>query len=261
MRILRLIGTFVKVNLQMALAYRADTAVQILVNLMWLGWELLGLSIIFSNTTTLSGWDLGQLIALLGVFRLVNTLMFALVWPNTEKFNTSIRDGTFDYTLLQPLSSLFLVSFSRIVVWRVWEVALAIGLLVVGLGMSGNSVQAPGVLSFVLLTASGSMVIYSLWIAMISLTFWFVKFDNNVTLLHALMDAGRYPSTVYPPWLRLIITFVVPVALATTVPLQALRGELSPWQIMLFLSVGVASFLAARQIWNAGVHKYGSAGS
>jgi len=136
MRILRLIGTFVKVNLQMALAYRADTAVQILVNLMWLGWELLGLSMIFGNTTTLSGWDLGQLIALLGVFRLVNTLMFALVWPNTEKFNTSIRDGTFDYTLLQPLSSLFLVSFSRIVVWRVWEVALAIGLLVVGLGMS-----------------------------------------------------------------------------------------------------------------------------
>ena len=105
------------------------------------------------------------------------------------------------------------------------------------------------------------MVIYSLWIAMISLTFWFVKFDNNVTLLHALMDAGRYPSTVYPPWLRLIITFVVPIALATTVPLQGLRGDLSPWQVLLFLGVGAASFLASRLIWNAGVRKYGSAGS
>jgi len=261
MRILRLIGTFIKVNLQMALAYRADTAVQILVNLMWLGWELLGIRIIFSNTTTLAGWGMGQLIALLGVFRLVNTLMFALVWPNTEKFNASIRDGTFDYTLLQPMSSLFLVSFSRIVVWRVWEVALAIALVVVGLGMGGGGVQAQGVLGFVLLTASGSMVIYSLWIAMIALTFWFTKFDNNVTLLHALMDAGRYPSTVYPSWLRLIITFIVPIALATTVPLQALRGDLSPWQVALFLGVGVVSFLAARLIWNAGVHKYGSTGS
>ena len=40
----------------MALAYRADTLVNILLNLMWLGWELLSLSIIFSNTDTLGGW-------------------------------------------------------------------------------------------------------------------------------------------------------------------------------------------------------------
>ena len=50
MQTLKLIATFLKVNLQIALAYRADTTVNILINLMWLGWELLGLSIIFSNT-------------------------------------------------------------------------------------------------------------------------------------------------------------------------------------------------------------------
>ena len=63
---------------------------------------------------------------------------------------------------------------------------------------------------------------------MIAATFWFIKFDNNVTILQALLDTGRYPSTVYPFWLRLIVTFVVPIAVATTVPLQALRGELGP---------------------------------
>ncbi len=97
------LSAFFKINVQMALAYRADTLVNILLNLLWLGWELLGLSIIFSNTTTLGGWGLGELIALLGVFHLVNALMAALIWPNTEKFNTSVRDGTLDYTLLQPV--------------------------------------------------------------------------------------------------------------------------------------------------------------
>ena len=119
----RLFSALFKINLQMALAYRADTVVNILVNLMWLGWELLGLSIIFSNTDTLGGWGPGELIALLGVFRLVNTLMAALIWPNTEKFNASVRDGSLDYTLLQPANSLFLVTFSRIVIWRVWDLA------------------------------------------------------------------------------------------------------------------------------------------
>ena len=40
----------------MALAYRSDTVINILLNLMWLGWELLSLSIIFSNTNELGGW-------------------------------------------------------------------------------------------------------------------------------------------------------------------------------------------------------------
>ena len=101
----RLISAFLKVNVQMSLAYRADTVVNILLNLMWLGWELLSLSIIFSNTQTIAGWGFGELIALLGVFRLVHTMMAAIIWPNTERFNQGVRDGTMDYNLLMPVTS------------------------------------------------------------------------------------------------------------------------------------------------------------
>ncbi|MGH2522642.1 MAG: ABC transporter permease, partial [Anaerolineales bacterium] len=198
----KLIATLVKINLQQELAYRADAIVNILVNLMWLGWELLSLSILFSNTATLGGWGPGELIALLGVFRLVNTLMAALIWPNTEKFNAGVRDGSLDYTLLQPVNSLFLISFSRIILWRIWDIALATVLIVTGIRMGGGGATPLNVFSFVLLVASGAAIIYSLWIVMIAFTFWFTKFDNNVTILQALLDAGRFPATVYPPWLR-----------------------------------------------------------
>ena len=261
MQNLRLLKALFKLNLQLALAYRADTVVNILLNLMWLGWELLGISIIFSNTTSLGGWKVGELIALLGVFRLVNTLMAALIWPNTEKFNASVRDGSLDYTLLQPVDSMFLVTFSRMTIWRIWDLALAAVLLVVGIRLSGGGTTPPHLASFLFLSASGALILYSLWIAMIAATFWFVKFDNNVTILQALLDTGRYPATVYPTWLRLIVTFLIPVAVATTVPLQALRGDLTPWQILLFLGVGAASFFVASRIWKAGVKKYSGASS
>lgn len=96
---------------------------------------------------------------------------------------------------------------------------------------------------------------------MIAATFWFTKFDNNVTILQALLEAGRYPATVYPFWLRMIVTFLVPIAVATTVPLQALRGELSGGQILLFLGVGVAAFLVASQVWKFGIRRYSGASS
>jgi ABC-2 type transport system permease protein len=261
MYFLKLINTFLKINLQMSLAYRADTVINILLNLLWLGWELLSLSIIFSNTQTLGGWGPGELIALLGVFRLINTLMAALIWPNTEKFNASVRDGSFDYNLLMPVDSLFLVSFSRITVWRIWDLLLAFILIIVGVNMAGDFVTPLSLLSFILLTLSGGVVLYSLWIVLIALTFWFTKFDNNVTILQALLDSGRYPSTVYPAWLRVIVTFVIPIAVATTVPLQALRGDLNGGQILLFLGVGMASFAIASQVWRFGVKRYSGASS
>ena len=261
MNTLKLLSAFLKVNIQMSLAYRADTVVNILLNLMWLGWELLSLNIIFNNTDTIGGWGFGELIALLGVFRLVNTLMIALIWPNTEKFNQSIRDGSMDYTLLQPINSMFLVTFSRITVWRIWDLVLAIVLILIGVNMSGDITTPLQILTFILLTVSGAIVIYSLWIVLISLTFWFTKFDNNVTILHALLDAGRYPVTVYPAWLRILVTFVIPVAVATTVPLQGLRGDLDIGRILMYMAIGVASFLIASRVWKAGLKQYSGASS
>jgi ABC-2 type transport system permease protein len=261
MHTLRLLSAFFKVNVQMALAYRVDTIVNILLEISLLIWELVSLSIIFSNTKTLGGWNLGELIVLLGVFHLVNALMNVLIWPNTERFNTSVRDGTFDYTLLQPAGSMFLVTFSRMVIWRIWDLALGAVLIGIGIHMSGHTTTLTFVLSFLLLSVTGSVILYSLWVVMIAATFWFTKFDNNVTILQALLDTGRFPSTVYPTWLRVIITYLVPIAVATTIPVQALRGELDYSQILLYVGISIVCFIVASRIWKAGVKRYSGASS
>ena len=261
MRYLRLIPTFIKVNLQMSLAYRSEAVSEILLDLIWLGWELVSLQIIFSNTVSLGGWGRGELIVLLGVLWMVNTFMSALIWPNTEKFNASVRDGSLDYMLLQPANSMFLVSFSRITVWRLADLVLAIILIAVGVNMAGEVTTPLNILLFSILTVSGALVIYSLWIVLIAFTFWFTKFDNNVTILQALTDTGRYPITVYPWWLRVIVTYIVPIGLATTIPVQALRGELTGWNVLVFLGVSLAAVFIASRVWKVGVKRYSGASS
>ena len=261
MHTLKVLSSLLKINIQMSLAYRTDTVINIALNIMWLGWDLLSLSIIFNNTTTIGGWGFPQLIALLGVFRLINTMMIALVWPNTEKFNQSIRDGSMDYTILQPVNSMFLTTFSRITIWRVWDLILALVLITIGISMAGESISPFQILIFVLLAVSGIIVIYSIWIVLIALTFWFTKFDNNVTIMQALLDSGRYPVSVYPVWLRIIITYVIPIAVATTVPLQGLRGDLNFGRVSIFLAIGILSFLVASRVWKAGLKRYSGASS
>jgi len=260
MHIIRVLVALFKINIQQELAYRVDTVVNILTSIMWLAWELLGLGIIFSNTNNIAGWRLGDVLALLGVFKIVNAYMQAIAWPNTETFNQGIHEGTLDYTFLLPVSSQFMVSFSRIVIWNVWNILLGIVLIVIGLFSAGNAPPSwINTFTFLVLIVSGALVIYSLWIVLITLTFWFTKFDNNVTLLQALMDTGRYPSVVYPVWLRVIVTFVIPIAVATTVPLQALRGELTWWQIALAILVSIVAVFLSARFWKAGIKRYSGA--
>ncbi len=261
MNFLRLISTFIKVNLQMSLAYRSEAVIEVLLDLTWLAWELLSLQIIFSNTVSLGGWGKGELIALLGVLMLVNTFLAMFIWPNTEKFNASIRDGSFDYVLLQPVNSMFLVTFSRITVWRIFDLLVSATLIIVGININGDVIAPLNIFIFILLAISGSLVIYSLWIVLIAFTFWFTKFDNNITILQALTDTGRYPATVYPWWLRVIVTFVIPIALATTIPVQALRGDLSTSQIFIFFGISFISLIIASQVWRVGVKRYSGASS
>ena len=261
MHSLTVLLAYIKQNLKEAFAYRVDTLVNIGTMLLWTGWDLITLGIIFNNTNTIGGWRIGDMIVLMGEFRLALTFMTMLAGPNTEHFNRGIREGTLDYTFLQPLDSQFAVSFQKMVVWRVFDLLLGAGIILIGVFYSGSLPHAADALFFVMLTCSGIMIIYSLWIVLIALTFWFTKFDNNVTLMQALMDSGRFPSTVFPAWLRALVTFVVPIAVATTVPVQALRGELPPWQIAAALGASVCAFALSRLVWRAGVKRYSGASS
>jgi ABC-type uncharacterized transport system permease subunit len=51
------------------------------------------------------------------------------------------------------------------------------------------------------------------------------------------------------------------VTVATTIPLQALRGELNLAQIALFLGISASAFWVASRVWKAGVKKYSGASS
>ena len=64
--------------------------------------------------------------------------MQGIVWPNTEKFNQGVREGTLDYTFLMPVNSQFMVSFSRIIVWNAWNLLVGVVLIVIGLYFYGR---------------------------------------------------------------------------------------------------------------------------
>lgn len=103
------------------------------------------------------------------------------------------------------------------------------------------------------------MLIYSFWLILTTVAFWVVRVENIRHLFEGFYAAGRWPVGIYPPWLRGLLTFLVLVAFAVTVPAETLVGRLNP--LTLTGAAGLAfGFLAlARMIWRIGLRNYAGA--
>ena len=64
---------------------------------------------------------------------------------------------------------------------------------------------------------------------------------------------------IHPGWLRGILTFVVPLAFAVTVPVEAVTNRLAARTIGIAIVVAAVAFLAARTLFLRQIRSYSGA--
>jgi ABC-2 type transport system permease protein len=248
-----------RINIIGELAYRVNFYVQLFQSVIGLATALAGLVVVFSYTDNLNGWTPEEMLALVGVYIMIGGIIGLVIEPSLEQFITSVRDGTLDFTLTKPEDSQFLVSVQTVNVWRVIDVVMGAAVLISALVRLGQRVGAWQAFSFAVMSLAGLLIIYSFWLMLATLAFWFVRVENILVIFQSMYEAGRWPVSIYPNWLRFSLTFVVPVAFATTMPAEALTGRLTiP---VLLGAVALAAVLAAisRLVWRVGVRHYSGA--
>ena len=259
MNYLRLFGLFLRVSVLGELAYRLNFFVQLFQSLVELGTALLGLTVIFSYTNTLGGWRPDEVLALVGVYFLVGGMIGLVIQPGMGKLIESVRDGTLDFTLAKPEDAQLLVSIQRVEIWKLIDIVLGFGVLVTALMRLGENVGGWEALSFVIMLFAGAIIIYSFWLILATLSFWFVRVENILEIFQSVYEAGRWPISLYPGWMRFALTFIVPIAFVTTVPAEALTGRLSVETLLGAVVLAVLLFAVSRALWRIGLRQYSGA--
>lgn len=254
-----LLWMFARLCVQDSAAYRMDFVFHIFATLFHVGTELVALWVIFSNTNSLAGWSPIEILALLGVFRVMLGVITLFIAPNMRQLMDDIRIGTLDFLLLKPINSQFFASTRRMIIWRLMDIA--VGLLIAAFAcwkMTG-SIPASRVAFFVLLLAAGITVIYSFWLFLGTLAFWFTRITNIEMVFWNIFEAGRYPVQIYRPWVRWGLTYIIPLAFLTTFPASALVGKANPTGLAAAALVAAASLTLASLFWRYGVRHYSGA--
>jgi ABC-2 type transport system permease protein len=256
---LKLVAIHFRLGALHELQYRANFWIQLLQSSMSLASALGGLAVVFSHTQALADWRPMELVALLGIYFLMGGIINSVVQPSMERFLQDIRLGTLDFVLTKPQDSQLLVSIRRVSIWNLLDVILGFGVLAVAMVRMHRTFTLGQGAIFTLVLVAGAVIVYSFWLALATLAFWFIKIENILFVFQSTYQAGRWPVSIYPRFIRLLLTFLVPVAFAVTVPAQAAVNRLRPETLWLAIGLSIGIAAAARAFWLIGVRHYSGA--
>lgn len=263
MRHIRLIARFINIGFQNLLAYPMNFWISLLHTLLGFGTSFLGVIILFSQVETIRGWSLASTLALLGTYMTLSALGSLFISPSLEALagmDGEIWTGKFDFTLLRPVNIQFFSSFQHWRLFRLIDLILGVGVVVTAAVQLGQDLTTLRVLTFLFTLFLGLLTLYAILLTFSALVFWSPDFLFT-WLFNNLFQMARYPVGIYPGWLRLILTWIIPVGVMTTVPAQALTGTLPGATLVGSLLLSVVFGLGASLLFRAGVRRYSSASS
>lgn len=259
MDLLRLFPLYLRLTAMNELQYRVNFIVQLFSSLLALTAGLVSLALIFSQTSDLNGWSRPELLVVMGVHLMMGGVIRAVIQPNMNRLIDDIHQGTLDYSLTKPADAQVLVSVREFRVWQVVDALTGVVVLLVGVAEFRAGVGLLHAAAFVVALILGAVMIYCFWLMLTTGAFWIIRMEFIVELFQGVYQAGRWPVTIYPDWMRAGLTFLVPIAFAVTVPAEALTRRLTA-QTLLGAAV-LAAFLlvVSRWVWSIGLRHYSGA--
>jgi len=261
-RYARLFWVQARASIAIAMQYRVDFVIQGVMSLYWLAWNLVPLLILYASRDVIAGtWDFSAALVVIAWFTMLRGLLEGAINPSLVDVVERIRTGSFDYVLLKPADTQFLVSTTRFEPWKLVDAVGGVALATYAFWLRGHAPAASDVALAAVMLVSAAVILYSLWILVVSAAFWVVRLDNLTYLFTAVFDAARWPVQVFRGVWRFVFTFVIPLALMTTYPAMAVLGRLDATTTAACLGGAAAFCLLSRALWLLAIRSYTSASS
>jgi len=262
MNALRIWVALAGMSIRGQMAYRASFAMLAAGQFAAIGLEFGGLAALSHRYGDLPGWPLPAVALLYGMAQIAFAISEA-TFRGFDQFAAVVRGGDFDRFLIRPWPASLLVAGQTFEL-RCLGRAMA-GLVALAWGAPGSGIAwdavAVGVMASAI--ATGAMLFGAVLVLQATLCFWTVEsveIANAVT--YGGVTAASLPLTLYPGWLRIGFTWILPLALVNTVPINALLGRdgVPGWLPWCSPLIGGAFLWFALRIFDLGIRKYSSAG-
>ena len=247
-----------RVSLHTLVQYRSDLLASLFASILSAATALIGILVVALNTESLNGWNSAGLILLLGVHYIIGGVVGCSLAPSLGETVELIRDGSFDYIVVQPIDAQF---YSGARVFRADAVAgVVTGVVLILAVASRLDITLASVAMFLVTLVAALLCVAGWQYSVAGLAFTLIRVDALFIAFDQLYEqAGRWPVNVFPSYLRGILTLIFPILLCVSVPAASLSatGTMVPRGAVVALLCTAVGFLAlSRLIWKCGLRRY-----
>jgi len=257
----RLYKAFLRTSLVREMEFRANFWAKVFYNLLWLGFFLVTLKIIFRHTDSIAGWNEAEALVLASTLYLIDALISTLFYFGLSELPALVRQGTLDFVLFKPVDAQFWLSLRRINLDQLGSLVVAVLLGIYALLQLGYIPPLVNVLLYLSMVLTGVLIFYSFHFMMMTLSIWLVRVENLWVLSDVFAQLGRFPTDVFDRVLRRVFTYVLPIAFLATIPAKALLGKASAVFLGFAVAWAFVFFVAGRLLWKFALRSYTSASS
>ena len=180
------------------------------------------LGALLSKFRAVDGWTLAEIVFLYGLANLAYSLM-QILGSQLDDFDRYIVRGELDTVLIKPVPPLFYILASRVELHHAARALTSVAIFILALNLAHIRWSMSVAVFTVTTVLCGGAIMFALLLVSATVALWTTKSGKLTDLLiTATKEAATFPISIYPLAVRLVLTFILPVAFVTYYPAQRL---------------------------------------
>lgn len=266
MNSLKLYMKYFKLNIESQLQYRASFIMMSIGHFLITFIEFLGVWVLFERFGNIQGFTFEEAALFYGIVHMA----FAITEGWTRGFDTFprlVRSGDFDRILLRPRTTVLQILGHDIQMMRIGRFMQGLVVLIWAILKLNIKWTLGKTLLLIGSIIGGNFLFSGLIVLQATLSFWSVQSLEIVnSFTYGGVQAAQYPISIYKPWFRKILIYLIPLATVNYFPAMAILEKSEPlnypnWMGWVSPLFGILFFIFSLSIWKIGVKYYTSTGS
>lgn len=247
-------------SLHRAAEYRLNFLGRIFVEACFISAQVLFALALSKGGVSVGGWTPMELLFFFGMVTFIDAFYMIFIHENLHTFQDLMRQGTFDFYLLRPLSSLYLSLLRFPSPLGLLNLFYSSGILIYALLHLETPVLWPNVLLGLFYSLVGFLLLATFTTTVLACGFFLTQTSALVWTFFEFYRLSFRPDDFYFSWLRRFLMSIFPAAFFISVPSKIFLGkELSVWLYIGPIVILIFSVFFVQKLWARGIRHYDGA--
>jgi ABC-2 type transport system permease protein len=223
--------------------------------------QFLFFEVIYLYTPILGGFELEQLRIFIAGYLFVDALNMSVFANNCWWLPIYINNGSLDYYLTKPVSSMFFLSLREFAANSFLNLIIATSILAYFLNNYPVDLDPIKIVLFILLLINGTLIYFFINFIFLISTLWTGSPRGFGDLFFALSHTMERPHRIYKGFVKNLFIYILPFALIASFPTTFLFSNYE-WKFFFGPLIGCTGlFIISVFLWKKGLKNYTSASS